>query len=424
MADAANWAHELPAPTKHHLAGLLDFADVIPASARPTPLTVTAGARPVAADITSAALLQQAGAGVVGLLAVSVAERPHPLWLRAGTDDFLAAQKSLAPHGGIKIPFAPRRILELGAGAGYRSVALALAHPGAEILSTEADAAFQRTALLNTLAYKNIACGFLAASTDAARYSFAGRSGEAGYPTLVADPAGSLAATPLKNFLHARAWNVFDVVIITPDAASDHLLRAPWPKSVRLLAIETGGAALHSATAACFPEAAFLTTIEGDYVLLHRRAVDAAPSPLRPTAVFCPDSAAQKLIVQNVAANPPGFFSFGAQSFRLHPNASGAPAACVRVTAVCANFNALQLTLRSGLKTAQKIRFAIKILARPAGDTLLDHVEMLDGGETRTIAAKLPPYSGAAEVVFSTEMAVFGDSNAGAWAEFLSADFV
>lgn len=424
MADAANWAHELPAPTKNHLAALLDFADIIPASARPTPLTVTAGARPVAAEITSAELLRRAVAGRVGLTPVSLAERPYPLWLRAGTDDSRAAQKSLAPHGGIKIPFAPRRILELGAGAGYRSVALALAHPGAEILTTEADAAFQRAALLNTLGYKTIACGFLAASTDAARYSFAGRSGEAGRPTLVADPAGPLAATPLKNFLYARAWNVFDVVIITPDAASDHLLRAPWPKSVRLLAIETGGAALHSATAACFPEAAFLTTVEGDYVLLHRRAVDAAPPPVRPTQIFCPDGAAQKLIVQNIAANPPGFFSFGAQSFRLHPNASGAPAASVSVSAVFADFTALQLTLRSALRAARNIRFRVQILSRPAGDTLLDHAEVLDGGETRSIAAKLPPYNGDADVVFSTEMAAFDDSNASAWAEFLSAEFV
>jgi hypothetical protein len=416
MAEYGPWAVPLPPATRDYLADLLDLGDFVPATARP--VSVTAG---IPAPPPDAATRLAAAAGQAGLLAIKLDERPYPLWVRAGTDDAAAALASLSlPAGGVKIPYAPRRILEIGAGAAYRSVALALAHPDADILTTEPDPAFQRAALLNTLPYSNIGCAFLVLSTDTARYGFTGRRGEAGRPALARDDNGPIAATQLKNFLFGRGWNALDTVIITPDAASDHLLRAPWPRSVRLLAVETGGAPLHEATAPCFPDDKFLTVIEGAYVLLHRREPESEVVPPKPVPVFNPEGPARRMCLTHVG--PDGFFAIGASGFRLHANASGAPAATLTVQQESRGFTELRLALRSGHAAARPIRFSVRILA--GGRELGAASAVLRGGEGRAVEAPLEPYNGPCEAIFTTEMAEFGDSNASAWAEFLGAAFV
>jgi hypothetical protein len=412
------WQAELPEPAREHLAQLLEIPDFVPASARP--MVVTAGP-PAPKPPSSAAVIAEAVAGRVGLAQVSVAERRHPLWLRAGTDDAAAAVKSLGTNG-LRLPHAPRRILEIGAGAGYRTVALAQAWPEAEIISTEPDMGLQRVALLNTLPYRNISAAFLALSTDNAKHGFTGRKGEVGRPALARDEAGPIAAVQLKNFLYSRGWNALDTVVITPDAASDHLLRAPWPASVRLIAVETGGAKLHEATAGRFPDEKFLTEISGDYVLLHRREVDApVPEPVA-VPVFNPDGEMRFVRFERVSINPPAFFAIGAHGFRLHPNASDSPPARMVLGQVCRNYGDLHLTLRVALPVSAPVRFTVEVMAE--GEILARAMEVLKGGERRSVAVKLAPYEGECEVVFTTEMAEFGGSNAGAWAEVLVAAFV
>ena len=423
--EGASWEQELSPVTSAYLADLMDIGSGAPATGRPAMLTITPRQAAAPQTASAAERLADAVQGISGLVQVSVRERPFPLWLRAGTADLAAALKALAqPQGGFAIPYRPRRILEIGAGAGYRSIALAAAWPEAEILTAESDLTLQRVALLNTLPYRNITCAFTTLSTDNARYSFAGRSGAAGHAALARDDAGTITAQPLKNFLYARGWSVFDTLIISPDAASDHLLRTPFPASVRLIAVETGGAPLADATAERFPEDRFLVVEEGDYVLLFRRDFDAQAVPVGPVPVFDPEGRPQSLALAHVATNPPGFFPLGNHGFRLHPNAPDSPAARLMLSQACRNYRKIQLILRSALPVARPIRFTLRIIASPGGEALATAAEILAPGETRNLTVPLAPHDGACEVIFTTEMAEFSDSNAGAWAEILAANFV
>ena len=124
MSLAADWQTELAPDTAAHLSDLLGFGAAIPSSARPMRITATP---PAPKPPTSAERLATANQGKTGLIPVNVDERLYPLWIRAGTGDAAAATASLASP--LKIPFQPRRILEIGAGSGYRSVALAQAYP-------------------------------------------------------------------------------------------------------------------------------------------------------------------------------------------------------------------------------------------------------------------------------------------------------
>ncbi len=407
----------LPEETRVYLAGLLEIGDFVPATARPAVITATP---PAPRPLSSAERIAAAVAGLAGLVQVQLDERFHPLWLRGATEDAAAALKSL---GAVpKIPYTPRRILEIGAGAGYRSVALAHAWSQAEILTTESDPAFQRVALLNTLPYRNISAAFLTVSTDNARYGWSGRKGEAGRIALERDEKGTITATPLKNFLYSRGWNPFDTVIITMDSASDHLLRGLWPDCVRLIAVETGGAPLHEGTTPFFPDDKFLTEIEGDYVLLHRRDADLSLAPPRAVPVFNPEGPPQTLKLENVAAEPPGFFPIGAHGFRLHPNTSNAPVASLTLSHACRNYSELHLNLRVVSASSKPVRFSVTVSG--PSETILSAAEVLQGGETRSAVLPLVPYNGPCEVRFITEMPGFWDSNAGAWAEVIAAAFV
>ena len=139
----------------------------------------------------SAVRLRQETRGLTGLAAIMVEERVHPLWLRAGTGDVDRAITMLdLASRGLKCAHEPRRIIEIGAGAGYRAVALAAEYPGCEILAAEADPLLQRTGLLNTLPYDNITYVSAAVSTREAQYGYFGRLGPHGAPALQQHSAG------------------------------------------------------------------------------------------------------------------------------------------------------------------------------------------------------------------------------------------
>ncbi len=370
-----------------------------------------------------------ATAGHCGLVVVPVTQRPFPLWLRAGTADAEAATASFDPElNGLKFVHEPRRILEIGAGAGFRSVALAHAYPGAEILATEPDAAFQRVALLNTSPYGNITVLNTVIGAENARYDFFGREGEAGQPALVRHEAGQLKATTLAQLLSYWRWRDVDTIILSPDIAALSVLAEPLPPRLRLLAVETRGAMLPAEHMAHLPMAEFLCAVSGDYTLFYRRALQkAVPELPRPRPVFLPDGTLQHLTLINVSDDPPGFFPLGREGFRLHPNPGGAPAARVVLSLhhqrSHLDFAELQVSMRVARPDSAAVRFKVEV--RGEGGTVLSSgVEVVPGGKARGMVLQLPELEGACQVTFSTEMAERGASNLGAWAEFVSATLV
>jgi hypothetical protein len=424
MSQATSvWQNRLAPDTAAYLADLLDCEPAEPdAEIAQAPTVIAAAPPPVARSDQE--IIADATADRIGLVSVPIAGRPYPLWLRAGTGDAAVARRCLnLAETGLHLPYEPKRILELGAAVGLRTVALALAHPGADILSIESDPACQRAGLLNTLPYRNIVANFTAVSTSAGRYGFSGRAGDGGRPVLAQEEQGNIAAQALGSFLQARGFGGFETVIVTPDAATDHLLRAPWPNTVRLIAVENGGQPLHEATASCFPDTHFLTEYAGDYVLLHRRTPAFIAIPARAVPIFGPDGPLQKLSFSHIHPDEGGFFTFSPAGLRLHANTSPGPVASVSVPFFCRNHNELHLVLRNPLSIAAPIRFTVRIVTADDVD-ICGATETVRGGATKPLIVPVTPYTGQTTVTFSTEMAEFGTSNAGAWGEFAAASLV
>jgi hypothetical protein len=370
----------------------------------------------------SAVRLREETRGLTGLAAIMVEERVHPLWLRAGTSDVDRAIVMLDPAArGLKCAHEPRRIVEIGAGTGYRAVALACEYPGAEVLATEADPQLQRTGLLNTLSYDNITYVSVAVSTEEAQYGYFDRVGAQGLPALLAHPAGTIKTRKLVQLLSFHRFTDADTLIITPDAASAQILRQPLPPSLRLIAVETGGKPLPADMARCYPLAQFITVISGDYVLLYRRGQQRLPPAPRPVAVLAADGPARFFQTENTAED--GFFHLSGGGVRLHPNPPGAAPARLILSAEIRDHAELQVSLRVTRDLASPVHFTVKIYTE-SGMVLAAGSQTLRDTRPRGLVLPLREHQGRCEVVFSTEMAEQEASNAGAWAEIISASLV
>jgi hypothetical protein len=370
----------------------------------------------------SAMCLREETRGLTGLAAIMVEERVHPLWLRAGTEDVDRAISMLDPASrGLKCAHEPRRIVEIGAGSGYRAVALASEYPAAEILATEADPLLQRTALLNTLAYDNITYVTAAVSTEEAQYGYFDRVGVHGQPALLAHPAGTIKTRKLAQLLSFYRFTDADTLIITPDTASAQILREPLPASLRLIAVETGGKPLPADLARCYPLTQFVTVISGDYVLLYRRGQQRLPAGPRPLAVLAADGPARFFQLENICED--GFFHLSGGGVRLQPNVCGAPPARLTLSVEIREHAELQVSLRVTRQLEAPVCFTVRIYTE-AGLVLAGGSETLRDTTPRGLVLPLREHLGRCEIVFTTEMAEQGASNMGAWAEIISATLI
>jgi hypothetical protein len=368
-----------------------------------------------------AALIEDVVRDRRGLFAVAVPALPYPLWLRGGTADAATCRAVfLAGDADTRIPYQPRRILELGAGAGYRSVALAQRYPDAQILTTEADPAFARLARLNTLPYPNISFSAVAVSKEAGPYAFAGQFMTDGRPGLMPQPGGPIGAIPLHEFLAQHGWDIFDTVVITPDAASMHLLQEGWPPFVRMIAVRTPERFLWPGALAAFDDEIYARRYEGECPTLFRRDAGGNFSRPWPLHLFDPNGLPGGFSRAHVPDLPAYYFPIHPYGFRLHPKPSNQSPPEISVVRVCSG----QAQLAVGHPNAAPIRFTISVHALPDGAELARIESVVAGGEEREAATDLPPYFGPCRITFSTTMAETGASTNYGWADFLDASFI
>jgi hypothetical protein len=387
-------------------------------------------------SLDSRRLIREAVRGKIGLMPVTIPERKYPLWLRCGSGDAAVCVRSLElEESGLEIAFAPRNILEIGAGNGYRSVALAVAFPGAMVVATEGRPAAHRIHLLNTLPYRNVVSLGIAVSNISRKYAYGGRRGHSGTIELMEDAEGPIVGRPFAELLKLPAWQNFDTLVVTPDAASEALLTDPatvWPATLRLIAIEVpvevpgkaGQPGLAPAIAEGFPEAVYARRDAGRYALFYRREVY-SPAPALP-AVFLVDAAAdlRPLQLRNVSPDPWGFFAIGNHGFRLHPNEPYEPTAQVTFTKHNRGYTKFMARLQVGNPAAGAVRFRIAIVTEAGELEIMAAEEVVGGGAFSEVAVELPPCFGECRVIFSTEMADPGVGNGYAWAEVLDPRFL
>lgn len=428
------WQAPLPAELRRFMARSLVPDMILPDIAEAAPPTLMPPAPPAAERGTADepvtrdwwVVLAEREAGQIGLQLIDIPGFAHPLWFRAGTEDAMLLRHALARTAeDLHFPFVPRRILDIGAKAGYRSLELARLNPDTLICAIEGDPHTARLLALNTLPNRQITPMPCVLAHPEGRFAYEARNYGPGRPMLQRAAQGHVAGVSLATLCGRLGWDRFDVLIADP-ACCFGLFddpAAPFLTSTRLIAVKLPPEGeLDAALFACCPEATHVHRISGDYALFFRREVAGAlPAPRKQMFVDA-GGRSQVMRLHDVSPEPWGFFMIGDSGFRLHPNSGGAPDAVLAGEVSLAGPRQFSSVVRVGHQDAGPVRFKIA-MESAAGEPIFEADIVVGGGQAQNWVVDLPLHFGPAMVRLATAMANPEQGNGMAWAEWLDPGF-
>ncbi len=418
--DLARWHAPLPRATRTHLAQILlgpdvDFSllpDAEPAPT-PSPAPIPSPTPPPDRD------------DEIGLIA---APNPDPsadgtpLWLRAGTADSADhAQAMQTLRDDLRLPFAPRRIVDLGARQGFLSTALAAQYPSASLISVEADPALTRLHRLNCTSHPRITLLNAGLAASAGTAAMTGHDAETGQPKLDWHEAGPIPVTNFNALLSLRGWDRVDLLIIDPRlllSLDPTMLDAATIIAIKRDAAGTIPTALRSA----LPDSSHLQRVGAGYAMF-LRLNPPPPCPANRTALIDFTGPPTRCERHDCADAPWAFFPIGETGFRLHPNHGGAPPARLRLHHTLTAPKQFTATVRVAHPQTRPVRFRLTITLTNHPTTAVASDIVVDPGQSVPWQIDLPLISGPAWVEIATEMADPADGNGHAWAEILDPGF-
>lgn len=375
------------------------------------------------------AALADLAANRSGLLHAVLPEYGMPLYLRAGSADVAALRRVVLQRHPAWLPeAAPRRILDIGAHAGYVAAQLALRYPDAEILCVEPDADTRHVLTLNTLPLGNVKRSGLAAWHSPARLGAEGRDEQGWGPRLTdrLPPAAlTIAAQTVPALLNEAGMADADMVLCDTGGAEAAIFADPnaaWLAQVDFAAItarEDIVPGTEAVLAAAFPTTLFDSAQHGAVTLFRRRAPARRDAPRHlPLLHTAPGLLAYSL--HDVPEGPWGFFIFDGGSCQLHPNPPGGPPASVRFIRTLAGQTRLTMGIAHAGHEAGDIHFAATLVAAD-GAPLAHRAKFLSAGATGRLDLNLPPgLSGRYRIILETALQPGAADNHRAWARFIS----
>lgn len=332
----------------------------------------------------------------IGLIATHWPGIPHAIWLRAGSADaadLTDAMQHAIPR--LDLDFAPRRVIEIGAGCGYRSVALAHAFPHATIASVEPFPVHARLHALNTLPYRRI-IGLRSAITPNPTRFTAITDPETGTPILRPDPQGGIASLSLADLHRLLGWDHVDLLLIDQQICldlDDPTLTASLATTRRVALRRLGE--------------------QSEAITRNDRA---SATQGQPRPVFDLGGPPTPITRHDIAPDPWAYFPIGDTGFRLHPNAPGQPPPRLIVHFTLAGERQFETQLRVDHHAANPVRFRITMTM--ANTTVATGEAILPANTRQTLTLDLPPIAAPVQIEFTTEMA-HAQSNGFAWAEII-----
>ena len=375
-------------------------------------------------------LLQHLQAGHAGLGHAMLPELGHPLYFRGATQD-VASMAQVFRDQTLEAPIAatPRRILVLGAYAGYAAVWLARRHPLAEIACVEPMPANLRLLALNTGPWPRIRMLGTAVWHSATRLAVGMRLAGDWGPSLhdrAEEEERLVPARPVADLLGALGWSQVDFVLCDALGAEAAVFAdplAPWLRQLDAALVRTHPnlvPGVDQTVAACFPPAFYDHRKHGEYDLFQRHVPLRAYPPAPPRLKLIPDEPGfAPLRLHDLEPVPWAFFVFDGRSCQLHPNAPCQPPACAVFPLTLEGQTRFSATLHHAGAPAAPVLFTM-VLARPDGREVARAEQVVAAREQVPWSVPLPASTGPHIVVLQTTMAPGAANNYNAWARWLA----
>jgi FkbM family methyltransferase len=373
--------------------------------------------------------LQVLAAGHTGLSHALLPELGHPLYFRGATPDVINLTQIFRDQAlDVAMTATPRRILVLGAYAGYAAVWLARRHPLAEIACAEPMPANLRLLALNTGPWPQIRVLGTAVWHSAGRLAVNKR--------LIGDGATSLhdhddeeerrlPARPVADLLGTLGWPRVDLVlcdVVGAEAAVFADPQSPWLRQLDVALVHTYPGLMpgvEQKVAACFAPAFFDHGRHGEYALFRRRVPLRAYPPAPPRLHLIPaEPGLAPLLLNDLEPVPWAFFIFDGSSCQLHPNMPGQQPARAIFPLPLAGQTQFTAGLHHAGAPSAAVAFTM-VLQRPDGSEVMHAEQVVAAREQVAWSVTLPAPTGPHRVVLQTTMAPGAANNNNAWARWL-----
>jgi FkbM family methyltransferase len=376
-------------------------------------------------------LLQQFAATRTGLSHALLPELGHPLYFRCGSTDALNMAQIFRDNGyGFPMRATPRRILDLGAYAGYAAVYLARRFPQAEVACVEPCDDNFRMLTLNTAPYRRIRTIHAAAWHSTAKLGVGARYyGDWGtqLQDRVADNEKTIEAHSVPGLLEMAGWNGADFIKCDIEGSEYAVFADPhvrWLELLDVLAIETHDSVqpgASEAVAACFPPDLFEHSRHGEADLYQRRTPLRAvhPPPPRELYLINCEPGLFPFALRDVSRAAWGFFTFDGDSCQVHPNPPGDKPARAIFPRTLDGHHRFAATLHHAGQPAAAVTFTLIVEAEDGGEVARAELA-LSAGERVPLNVNLPGLSGRHRFILQTEMAEGAPHNYNAWARWLA----
>ncbi len=365
-----------------------------------------------------------------GLFWVNLPELAAPLAARAGTPDLHELAKVFLNRALVFDSAAtPRRILVLGAHAGYGAVDLARRFPRAEIAAVEPLPDNVRLLRMNTAPWPRITVVPVAAWHNRALLAPMGRF-QADWSVRLSDEGLDayrvLQAEPVAGILAGLGWSHADMVVCDTTYSEREIFndRAQgWLAAldvllVRLYNIGTPTGA--EVVAAALPAETFEQRKLGEFDLFTRRTPHSAEPPL-PAALHLlrGEPGLKPFRLSEVPQTSWGFFVFDSHSCQLHPSGTpGKPSRAIFGVTEPGYQRFVAGLSHAGIVNAYPVVFTVFVV-RNDGTIAAQADATVTPQQTGRISLPLPAIEPPFHIVLQTEMVAGAQNHRLAWARWI-----
>jgi FkbM family methyltransferase len=357
-----------------------------------------------------------------------------PFYMRCGSSDLSNfGQMFIAQEYGFPLDFAPARILDLGAYAGYAAAYLAKRFPHAEIVCIEPSLANFQMLTLNTAAYSrirrlNVAVWGHSSTLDVA--STVG--GDWGVRLTESDDRGSgLPALSIADILARAGWDRVDYLKCDIEGAELSVFGeagALIAGMVQCCTVETHDAIAPGASRMVkesFPGTDFTNSRNGEFeVFVRRNATEAGSGAVSPVSVLRPETGIRPISLTNVRPEGWAYYMFDTESCQLHPANRGEPLSELATTVELSGHTAFVCEVSVENLQGHAVDFSVEVRSVTSNVAVARaSVTAAAGTKERWNVALGAPAYGTHRVMLQTVMSANSPSNHQAFANWHAPSF-